>query len=551
MGTSTVIVVRRCALTVRGRGGWSWGANPTRYLETAMPAIDRALQQVITEAGLPEDVELHVVQPVRLLWRPDHTLDDGARQALVSALRAAVPATTRSDGPAAAAAAVPDEPGLVEDSRAAPVRDAKASKRLAALLGGWSRSGRLPRIVATWPEATVRRWTRAVTASASDPETVELADAAVVAIAETVLSQAQWSQRAPLREADQLIVVLAALVSAAGDRPLSADTLRRAAAAAGATLAPEPDAAGASSTPRPAAAARTPAASDRPTVAAARVPDRAVAVPGRLTAPGLPFLVLVQLGRVGYLDALWAVAAASAPDPDAVGRGLAGGLAGKMLPPPRRGWSRTAEETAAVLLAAGLGSEQWDRAAHAVRQQADVLVPPLQSALVALYADGRPAGGIEVSETVDGLICGEAEGALPIGWVGGRDEVSDILGQLGDPPSSPSDRFAAMAVALHARRGFPGVDLPVLERHLGAAVGTALGSLGAELWEAEALDAPMLALERLAGLEVELRPAASRHGPAMSIAVPRGQRWLDLRRVGLLGRWALPWTPRGWELVTW
>jgi hypothetical protein len=78
-------------------------------------------------------------------------------------------------------------------------------------------------------------------------------------------------------------------------------------------------------------------------------------------------------------------------------------------------------------------------------------------------------------------------------------------------------------------------------------VATALGSLSQELWGERHADAPQLALDRLADLEVELRLDAT-----IAVAVPRGQRWLDLRRVGLLDRWVVPWAPGGfWDLVTW
>jgi hypothetical protein len=55
-------------------------------------------------------------------------------------------------------------------------------------------------------------------------------------------------------------------------------------------------------------------------------------------------------------------------------------------------------------------------------------------------------------------------------------------------------------------------------------------------------------VHRLADLEVQLRTGRA----GLAIAVPSGQRSLDLGRVGLLDRWVIPWSPAGcWELVTW
>ena len=107
------------------------------------------------------------------------------------------------------------------------------------------------------------------------------------------------------------------------------------------------------------------------------------------------------------------------------------------------------------------------------------------------------------------------------------------------------DALAPLVGLLRPRRGIPGLDAPTLERQLGAIVGTAIGSLGQELWGEEA-DVP-LAFERLRDLDAQVVV-----GDRVMIGVPRGQRWLDLRRAGLLDAWPIPWAPGGvWELVTW
>jgi hypothetical protein len=539
------VVVKRCRLTLRGRGGWGWGADPARYLEVALPAVEGAILRCLHEAGLPDGVPVHLVEPVRLRWHRDGTLTDASRAAFVDALRAQLPAPEPP----------PDAPRPGRGHRTGRAAGADrggrqpppgAGPELAAVLGRWSRSGRLPRIVRSWPAAAARRWVELLGAEAelAGGAGADIAETAVASIADAVLAPAQTGS---LRGHDRLLVLLGALVSTAGDRVPSAATVRRAARLAGAARPAD----GLAGEPAPPAAVRQPPApgpEGPPAATGAGTGAPATGLPAelpdRLVAPALPFLVVVQLGRIGYLDALWAAGTAAGPD---TGRVLAAGLAGKTLPPPDRGWRRSDAEASAVAAVSGLGPDAWGAGAARLLGGDDLVEAPLRSALVALYADGRAScDEIVVTATADGLVCGEAAGALPIAWVSSRDELDQVLDQLGRPPARDSDLFEPLAADLDARRAFPHLALPGLERHLGVAVASALGSLATELW-GQVPDAPRLALRRLGDLEGEVRI-----GDRLELAIPRGQRWLDLRRCGLLNRWPVPWAPGGsWELVTW
>jgi hypothetical protein len=109
------------------------------------------------------------------------------------------------------------------------------------------------------------------------------------------------------------------------------------------------------------------------------------------------------------------------------------------------------------------------------------------------------------------------------------------------------DGFGPLARTLHERRSVPGA--PALERHLGAAAGTALGLLARTLWGTDgAATSPVLALERLGDLEALVRCESD----GLVVALPRGQRWLDLQRGGLLELFTIPWLGGGrLEIGTW
>ena len=551
------LVVKRCELTVRGRGGWGWGTDSERYVRAALPSIELALERIVAEAGLPDDADVRLTEPVSLRWRPDRTLDDAARHEVVAALRAAA-AAARPDPVAGQATAPPQVPPGRGGPGAEPAAVELVVERLAGLLGAWSRSGRLPRLVAGWSEATVARWCEVLT---SAEEGVGLAADAVEAVATAVLGQAARPGEPALGTAHRTLVVLGALVAAAGDRPVGPAVTHAAARLAGSpqeSLATEPPIA-ATSTEQRAGDVR-PVVHGEETSRTGSTPAGPALAPAVVQVPGLPFLVLVQLSRLGYLDALAAVAATSR-DPGATRRLLVGAIAGKALPPPGRAWSRSPAETQAVEAAAGWPIHDQDAVSRALGDGSDgatLLAAPLASALVQLYAEPGTSD-LEVTGTDHGWVVGEVAGSLPLAWVESPAEADRVLAGVGRR-APRSDRFEGLVDALWSRRAFPGVEQDELERVVGAVVGTALGSLALELW-GRVDDAPLRALSRLSDLEVEVRPGSTAGRAELTIAVPRGQRWLDLVAAGLVDRWPMPGltseltsgTGSGtvWELVTW
>jgi hypothetical protein len=317
-----------------------------------------------------------------------------------------------------------------------------------------------------------------------------------------------------------------------GDQPL-ANTDQRT-TPDGDPLAGAPHVAAASppSTPR----ARSTAAAGQP----APVLDQVV--------PALPLLVLAQLSRIGYVDAM--VGAATAAGLPLGAGALGAAIAGKVLPAPSRGWRREPAEGAAVAIASGEPAEHVADALAEIAAHEQESVAPLAAALQAAYAEGRSAKDeLLVWTGEEGIVCGEEAGLLPAAWVASDAELDGALASLGRPPVRRDACFAPVARALHARPGLPRIDAPALERQLGAAAGTALGLIALDLWgSGPQPPTPLLAVERLEDLEARVRS-----GPeGLLVSIPRGQRWLDLSRGGLLDLFMIPWLPAGrLEIGTW
>ncbi len=530
--------VRRCTVRVRRQGGWGWG-DPEQYVSRILAALEDALAAVAADVAMQDGAECHLIEPVTLHVTRDGRVTIETRRALVGQIEAAA----AEQSPPLTPTTVGEERSADEAESATELRAEIASQdwdAVAVTLDRWSRSGRLRAITRSLPEGVVRAWVDALVQASRDAPwaTAAVPAEAVDAIATSLLPAAG----ADTTEADQTVDVLlvaAAVVAATGGRLPDAPTMEhvvwRVTRDRPRTVTQD---AVESRGEVPAPTHLTePARLHRPRAAATIAAGPAV-------VPALPFLTLIQLARLGFTDP--AAAALAAARVEAPARVFAAAVAGKALDPPKRGWERTEVELAAVRLASGLEQIDIDAGLGDLVAASDIVVPAWRAALVDLYVEGR-ASDADVCVTVSGdaRICGEAIGLLPIAWVEGDAELGRVLGQLGDPAVKHSDVLLQLVELFAPRRGIAGLDAPVLERHLASIVGTAIGSLGQELWGSEA-DVP-LAFERLRDLEARVVV-----GDRVTIGLPRGQRWLDLRRAGLLDAWPVGWAPGGiWELVTW
>ena len=515
--------VRHCTLAIRRREGWSWGPSPQPHIDAALAGIEAAIASAVVDAGIDAAVEVALDEPVRLEIGPDGVASVASWTALVERLREL---TARPPAPAPAPSPTPaPAPAAGSTASAAAPAPAPDGAALARTLARWSRGGQMERVAAGWPEPVLRAWLAAIARGAAAGAPASLTAEATEAIADALLGGAPPAPAGSRAEAERLLVVSAALTAALGERLPDAATQ----AAARALVAPASVAA---------AAPAAPSADDEPGGVAATEREPPPQAPaGVRPVQALPLLVLAQLAHIGYADAMEAAARAAGLRS---GGPLAAALAGKLLPPPSPGRRRSPAEDAAIALAAG-GS------AADLTLRADELVAPLASALLAAYAEGRSANDeVIVTATGDGVLVGEEEGLLPIAWVAARDGLDTALDALGRPPVRRADAFRRLAQALGERRALPRAHATALERQLGAAAGTGLGLLALDLWgrAATALDA----LERLGDLEAqaELTPGG------LVVGIPRGQRWLDLHRGGMLDAFRIPWLPgERMEVGTW
>ncbi|MEA2371774.1 MAG: hypothetical protein QOH12_2168 [Solirubrobacteraceae bacterium] len=549
---STQVRIRRCTLTVRRRDGWSWGAAAEPHVTAAMAALQTVVDEAIAKAGLDPAVEIFLDTPVALKIGRGGEPSAATRDALVEALRAAAHSaspTALDEGLLDAAESRSGRSGASTEAGwiGAALPGESPARGLARTLARWSRSGEIERVLDTWPSGLADDWIVAVESAAEEPGPGETSGVGAPMSTEAVgrVADAMLARRpaaAGLGDLGRdLLILLAALTTALGecipDRATQALARRRVLGETGTGHGPPPPSV--SLDPPPAPNLADWASTGETSTTARRQP-------AELVVPALPLLVLAQLSLIGYVDAIVATAAA-ARLPRAAGA-LGGAVAGKVLPAPWRDPSAGETQEAVVAVASGEPVESLADSLASVAAHEQALLAPLAGALAAAYAEGWSANvPLLVSAGPEGIVCGEEDGLFPAAWVESEAELAEVRRALGGPPLRLGDGFGPLARTLHERRSVPGA--PALERHLGAAAGTALGLIARTLWGGDGREtSPLLALKRLGDLEALVRCEPD----GVIAAIPRGQRWLDLQRGGLLELFTIPWLPGArLEIGTW
>ena len=359
------IVIRRCSLRVTRHGGWSWGSDRRGLVDR----VTRLLPELIAArlAELLGEEEIDIVEPLRLRVALGRAPFDSPER-----LKAAIDSAIAPEGlPAILAASAARSPARRLEAASAPWANEPASPASSSatppvsireLLLRWRAQGELPRRLGGFSEAAAAHWLAALL------DEIRLSIAEPPAGVKLVEELRAFRRRLPPEarspaQAERTRLIAAVELTARHTRLPAEGSVRRAldkvlpsapasterallgsakGTAAQAPVAQAPDAATTAIFPRhePAPARQAGgAASARREVALASV---------------LPFLALGMLARIGWLEA--ATATFRSLRLSDGGAPLAAALAGKLLPPPERGWHRpgTALDTVAVF--AGLDS---------------------------------------------------------------------------------------------------------------------------------------------------------------------------------------------------
>jgi hypothetical protein len=454
------VLINRCTLRVVRRGGWSWGADPRRLLESVVQAFPRLLARRLAEL-LPDDAEAEISAPLRLniSVRLSELLalgavDDGQTVAAESRLAALGdlfehslrehPAFRQFVRPETDAAAEPPPPeGAREDDEGPEV--ARRSPLL-RLLAGWRARGELELRLSAFAPATLEAWHSALldTDEASPRASAPLTAESVTRFVRELAAQ---GPRGALTRAEILrrrVAIAVEVVESLGASPRD-EALRRALEGALplAETRPTGDAAAAREgrdAPREAdAMARVMREPRAPAEAEAGPP---AATPAALRAPrsyevqvssALPFLLLGPLAQFGYLATLAAALEAARLSDDAPL--FAAALAYKVLPPPERGWRRRPAAALAAAGFAGLAEPPPEQSLTLFSERIAPHVSALDAALAHVLVRGhnplKPLALCRTRGASPGLLLADVEGIFPVAWAGDFEGLLPTLRQFG------------------------------------------------------------------------------------------------------------------------
>ena len=575
----TRVEVRSCTVRVVRRDGWSWGPDPRQLLDGVLAAIPALIADALASA-VPTGVHGEVTRPVQVrvpissaqlqaFSRGGLAARSGSSgSAMRSALEPVLAAALRAELDRTDVLHAPFEP----DAIAAAPRQSAGSSVLGLLLR-WHGEGvladllsRLPGpVLLSWHDALMHWPASSVTAPDAAGVSAALADLSA-GLASGPVSDLEGWWRARLAAMTVIAaatgaatghpVVLTALDDRFGPRPLPATSAPTLDAVSAAPPAPP-------TSPGHAAARHTdPESVEIPASSHSRSRSGTGRTGTRQVGAALPFLILVQLSRIGWLDAL--AAGVGAAGLTQSWPSLAAALAFTVTDEPQEGWRRSRQDLATARAFAGL-AEPF--AETALPDAARLLAPPLDAVLGHCLTAGHriqdplllvPAGAD------DGLVLFDGGGLFPIAWAddlagltpwleacpGSRLLTHPAIGPISwaghdsepeerEPPDPTRvDRAGLVLTGLRCRRAFPTGNQPALERSFTLAAGAALASIAWMLWGANDLADPLLALERLASLDAVVDGDAER----VRVVLPLGARYFALQQQGLLGEVPLvPW----------
>jgi len=432
------VLIRRCTIRLVRRGGWSWGAEPAKWLVAALqslPAVvaERLEQRLGTET---EDVEFSEPIVIRIPIRlADLAPPSGGSEQALSSFRLTSDAVLKQRLEEALDAcfgvddtAVPPSTPLSEGRLTTTATVADAPLKLEELLRIWLEAGDLRERLALIDNPVIELWHDRILASSVKPPAGSgewLAGAAAEALSD-------YGPKPTRPEGIRRFRLWLALrLAAQAEAPLDATDVRAAVDAAAPLDPPVHDA-----TP----IRHQPSRSGRD-----RNPDHRGATARRSSAPAralesfetqvpsvLPFLAASCLARIGYFDALTALLEPLEAFADTPLYGAA--LACKFLDPPERGWRREKVARAASAFAGSattIAESGIQRFADRVGGYLSPLDATLARALVQGHVPGRP---LLLTSARPGCVLFEVDGLFPFAFSGSFSGLLPLLRQWPDPP---------------------------------------------------------------------------------------------------------------------
>ena len=448
------ITINRCKLRIVRRGGWSWGPEPRKLLQSAISALPELIARELARLW-PDDAEVEIAGPVRisvpvkmseLLAAATISQSDdagytqssrfGVSERIAQAVRAAVEQVVVEPSLSFQFEKQPNNQqsnNQEGEAEAAQVTEKWPGGAVLQSLMAWRASGVLDMRLAAFSQAALESWYRRALGGAG--QSVDLDSASQAMLDELVDEIAIRSRIAPHNRQYIMRLRLLAVADAMAKLHLepNATPLREALSRA-LPLEDEVDGQIASSrnmahtvetedklSEREAqSTARPEPSGPEPSNVLPRSPRRrAKPSTDRHVASSLPFLLLGPLSRLGYLKTLTATmeAAELATETPL----FAAALANKVLAPPVRGWRREYAmiEAASAFAALDEPAAEHDLAAFA-RQVSPHLSPldaVLSGALIAGHDANQPLLLYRTSaDAYGGFLLVDAEGNCPIAW---------------------------------------------------------------------------------------------------------------------------------------
>lgn len=442
--------IRHCTLRLIRHGGWSWGPHPHQLLDQACEAIPRLLEDALNfserDAG-----DLRIAQPVRLRLPLRLPIDAGQiRRALDGALAEALPVADSAfdTQPSARTPAQRVELSSTKPTIAV-LADAASRSALVRLLGDWLEQGLLPPLLERIPAPLLNRWRSVLQREVAAPS--HIFAPRETASTDQPIAQLQARLHAnpapPTLIGDRNSVAILLLVLAA-QKPqitLSAGQLERLLdRVTGAQSQPARQASSWELALAPPHSAR-----DAPSHLAAADSIGTIRQPALQPKPSqapttewacevtscIPFLVLGELSRLGWIRTLTGCLSGAGLEPEAAV--LATMLAYKCLQPPSRGWRRGAATVRAAATFAGLREPKEESHLARIADALAEALMPLDTWLTARLAhDGleqQPLLLHRLSHSERSWLLLELGQSLPIAWCTDHESLLERLTWLGDP----------------------------------------------------------------------------------------------------------------------